>query len=88
MYVVSHCGRPIYVGKTTDPIARRLREGFNPSGHNGYKGYLWRHYLKEATIDICILTLDDQDTVELKEDPSMNLAIKDDNKKRIEEIII
>ena len=44
--------------------------------------------MKEATIDIWILTLDDQDTVELKEDPSMNLAIKDDNKKRIEEIII
>ena len=91
--MVSHDRRPIYVGKTTDPIARRLREGFNPADHNGYKGYLWRHYVKEATIDIWTLTLDCQDTAELKEDPSMKQAIKRgdkkrDDKKRIEEIII
>ena len=92
LYVISDRGKPIYVGKTTGPIAARLSEGFKPAGHNGYKGYLWRHYLKKATINIWILTLDGRDTAELEEDPIMKLAIKGDNKKRtkkrIEEIII
>ena len=88
LYVVSHDERPIYVGKTTGPMASRLREGFNPAGHNGYKGYLWRHYMKKATINIWILTLDCRDAAELTEDPSMKLAVNGNNKKRIEEIII
>ena len=90
LYVISHSKRPLYVGKTTDPIASRLWDGFNPSGHNGYKGYLWRQNLKlsPATIDIWMLTLNHQDTIDLVEDPSMKRARENNDQRRIEEVII
>lgn len=87
LYVISDEGKPIYVGKTTDPIATRLRNGFNPSPRYPY-GYLWRHYLNEARIDIWILTLYEQDIADMEEDPSMKRAISNNNEKRIEEIVI
>ena len=87
LYVISDGGTPIYVGRTKDPILERLGSGLRPSP-NSY-GYLWRHYLKEATIDIWILTLDKQDISEMEEDPSMKRAKKDNSEEaRIEEIII
>ena len=76
------------MGKTTEPIATRLRDGFSTDGHKGYKGYLWRHYLEKATIDIWILTLKDKDFEALGDDPNMKRAKEkcDDNKMR--EIVI
>ena len=86
LYVVSHNGRPIYVGRTTDPIAERLRLGFTAKGEKGYSGYLWRYYLCQATIDIWMLTLEDEDFETMKCDPSMISAA--DNIERKREILV
>ena len=87
LYVVSDKEKPIYVGKTTTGIATRLRQGFKPSPRNPY-GYLWRHYLKEATIDIWILTLEDQDIEEMKEDPSIKRAMHDGDNEKAKDIVV
>jgi hypothetical protein len=53
LYIVSIDNRPAYVGVTTQPMAGRLRLGWNANGESGYHGYKWRHHLPgEAHLDV------------------------------------
>ena len=69
LYVISDAGILLYVGKTTQSITDRLRDGISGSDR-----YLWSHFLKEATVDIWIVKVEDQDIETMNDDPSMKLA--------------
>lgn len=71
LYLIFEGEEPVYIGGTKQPIGNRLRLGFQANGNNGYRGYLWRHFLTEARIDIWLLKVDDEDIVAMKDDPSM-----------------
>ena len=43
LYVVKANDEFAYVGITNQPMAARLRYGFNPNTETGYHGYAWRH---------------------------------------------
>ena len=63
-----------------------LRLGFQANGNNGYRGYLWRHYLTEAAIDIWLVEVEDRDVEEMRHDPSIERALGD--LKRLRDIVI
>jgi len=42
LYVIGHAGAIIYVGYTRQPVASRLRLGFEAQGEHGYWGYSWK----------------------------------------------
>jgi hypothetical protein len=86
LYVVSDGENPVYVGGTKQPIRNRLRLGFQANGSNGYRGYLWRHYLREAAIDIWLITVEHKDIRSMKDDPSIRRAMG--NKERLNDIVI
>ena len=86
LYVVSEGTNPIYVGATNQPIKDRLRQGFQANVVNGYRGYLWRHFLREATIDIWTLEVENQDIEEMNGGPSIVLA--DGDRDRKEKIVV
>ncbi len=88
LYIISAEEIPVYVGATKRPMGERMRTGFQSDGRNGYRGYLWRHYLSLAAVDIWQLELEEKDFAELKEDPTVKKAKENNNQKRIEEIII
>ena len=69
LYVISNDGIPIYVGKTTQPVADRLREGIS-----GRYRYPWSHFLKEATVDIWTVKVGNHDIETMKDDPAMKQA--------------
>lgn len=52
LYVVSNGNRPLYVGRTKQPIRRRLNKGFQADDGRGGRGYAWRHDFQQATIAI------------------------------------
>ena len=71
LYLIFEGEEPVYIGGTKQPISSRLRLGFQANGNNGYRGYLWRHFLTEAKIDIWLLKVDDGDVDAMKDDPSL-----------------
>jgi hypothetical protein len=42
LYLVKYKGKIIYVGITSQPIIKRLKNGLNPNEKYGYHGYAWR----------------------------------------------
>ena len=58
-----------------------LRQGFEAKGDHGYSGYLWRHYLKKATVDIWTLKVGDAGITAMAGDPSME-RVGDDKKRQ------
>lgn len=76
-YVVLDGEVPIYVGATNQPIRSRLRAGFQANGNNGYRGYLWRHFLAEADIDVWLATVTDVDVESMVNDPIAQLPLAD-----------
>lgn len=48
LYVVSSHDIPIYVGVTTQPMRKRLQQGWSANGQRGYYGYQWRFASTEA----------------------------------------
>ena len=70
LYVISDGENPFYVGATRRPIGERLRSGFQADGRNGYSGYLWRHYMSRAALDIWLLELQEDDFKAMESDPS------------------
>lgn len=62
IYVFTHDRKIIYVGKTSTPIATRIRLGFKAKGKGGYWGYKWRHKLASAQLHIWCLISTDEDT--------------------------
>lgn len=85
LYIISCGGTPFYVGKTTQPMQVRLNRGINPTSRNPY-GYLWRHHIAEATIDVWLLSVVDRDIEAMGEDPSIQLA-RGDEEKQIDVVI-
>ena len=86
VYVIVDRGRPIYIGATNQPIRNRLRLGFQADGNNGYSGYLWRHSLTDAEIDIWLVTVEDEDVESMRNDPSVERA--SGNEQRLRDIVI
>ena len=70
LYIISNGTEPIYVGGTNRPMGERLRAGFQSNGRNGYSGYLWRHYLSKAALDVWPLEFKEEDYEAVKSDPS------------------
>ena len=87
LYIISDGESPIYVGKTNSSITSRLGSGLVTNVRNPY-GYLWRHYLNEATIFVWVLTVEERDIKSMSEDPSMMLATKKKNQSKKEEIVV
>lgn len=52
LYIVSVDEQPVYVGVTRQSLRNRLRLGWNADGKTGYYGYMWRHHLTDANIDV------------------------------------
>ncbi len=52
IYIASANNKPFYVGITKQPLANRLRYGWQASGKSGYYGYAWRHNGDEADLDV------------------------------------
>jgi hypothetical protein len=52
IYIIKTGDSIIYIGKTNQPIASRLRQGLKPNNSNGYHGYKWKN--KEEIKIICI----------------------------------
>lgn len=86
IYVVLDNNRPIYIGATNQPIRSRLRLGFEADGNNGYRGYLWRHSLTKAEIDIWLVTVEEEDIQSMTHDPSIKRALG--NAERLRDIVI
>ena len=76
LYVVLDEDEPVYIGGTKQPIRSRLRLGFQANSNNGYRGYLWRHFLTQATLEIWFLSLNVGDIEEMANDPSIVRAKK------------
>ena len=70
LYIISDGEKPFYVGATKSPIGTRLSSGFRADGRNGYSGYLWRHYMCRAALDIWLLELEEEDFKGMESDPS------------------
>ena len=70
LYIISDGEKPFYVGATKSPIGIRLSSGFRADGRNGYSGYLWRHYMRRAALDIWLLELEEEDFNAMESDPS------------------
>jgi hypothetical protein len=73
--------RQLYVGQTTQPIAKRLNNHKNPS-----KGApsLWCQFgLNELVIDIWAVKVEDKDIKTMEDDPSMKRANSDREKQDI-----
>ena len=69
LYIISEGGVPIYVGKTTRPILERLGDGIR-----GEYKYLWSHFIRETTLDLWAVKVEESDIGAMKDDPSMELA--------------
>ena len=80
LYIISNGGAPFYVGATKRPIGERLRTGFQADGRNGYSGYLWRHYMSRAALDIWPLELEEADFIAMGADPSAKRVESDQGK--------
>jgi hypothetical protein len=52
LYIASANEKPLYVGVTIQNIRKRLYQGWNARGANGYHGYAWRHGLQAASLDV------------------------------------
>jgi len=63
LYVVKAAGQFSYVGITSQPMAARLRYGFNPNTKTGYHGYAWRH-LREIDLYVWPSKRLDRDQIE------------------------
>jgi len=50
IYVVKSKGQFLYVGYTSQPMARRLNYGTKANGKTGYYGYKWLRRLSEAKL--------------------------------------
>ena len=74
LYVVCSEAMPIYIGATNQPIRNRLRLGFQAHGNNGYRGYIWRHYLTQAALDIWRVQVEQRDIDDMQNDPTIQQA--------------
>ena len=55
LYVVYDCEVIHYVGITSQPMAKRLRQGFNANGSHGYHGYKWKNQPGKLRLSIWVL---------------------------------
>jgi hypothetical protein len=63
IYIIKADNSLIYIGKTNQPIASRLRQGLSPKKFTGYHGYKWKTNKK---IKIVCITLEIYDNIELE----------------------
>jgi len=58
LYVIKHAGKIVYVGQTRQPMASRLRQGFQAQGEHGYHGYSWSQLSSVEMLVWCLPALD------------------------------